>query len=115
MQQKRWLEAEALLRRGSAVENVISYQSLGILHYTLGKYDQALRETDRAIEIARRKTWDPAATAELHFNKGAILWALGQSGPAAGEWRAALLLNPRHAQAREWLRIASPAPAPPGR
>ncbi len=120
-QQKRWDEAEALLYRGTAVENVTSYQGLGVLHYTLGKYDQALRETDRAIEIETRKRRDPAVAAELRFNRGAILWSLGKSEAAVGEWRAALLMNPKHAQAREWLGIAadslraSPAPAPPRR
>lgn len=107
MQQKRWGEAEALLRRGTAAENVISYQSLGVLHYTLGKYDQALRETDRAIEIAAKKRSDPAVTAELHFNRGAILWLMGRSEAAAEEWRTALIQNPNHAQAREWLGIVT--------
>ncbi len=120
-QQKRWDEAEALLRRGTAVENVTSYQSLGILYYTLGKFDQALRETDRAIEIAAKKRRDPALAADLHFNRGAILWSQGKSAAAAGEWRTALMENPKHAQAREWLGIAtgatgaSPAPVPPKR
>ena len=106
MQQKRWEEAERLLRRGAAVENVTSYQSLGVLYYGLRRYDEALRATDRAMEIQTRKRRDPALEAELHFNRGAILWQEGQRARAVEEWRTAIALDPGHAQAREWLRIA---------
>jgi protein O-mannosyl-transferase len=106
MQQKRWAEAERLLRRGATVENVTSYQSLGVLYYGLGRYDEALRETDRAIGIQATKRQDPALEAELHFNRGAIFWQEGQSARAVEEWRTAVRLDPGHAQAREWLRTA---------
>jgi len=113
MQQKRWNEAERLLRRGATAENVTSHQSLGVLYYTLGKYDRALEETDRAIEIDRRKRRDPALMAELHYNRGGILWSQGKAAAAAEEWRAALRENPKHARAREWLGIAAGQGTPP--
>jgi len=106
MQQKRWAEAERLLRRGATVENVTSYQSLGVLYYGLGRYDEALRETDRAIGIQATKRRDPALEAELHFNRGAIFWQEGQRARAVEEWRTAVTFDPGHAQAREWLRTA---------
>ncbi|HXF59832.1 MAG TPA: tetratricopeptide repeat protein, partial [Candidatus Saccharimonadales bacterium] len=83
-----------------------SHQSLGVMYYTLGRLPEALVETDRAIEIQTRKRPDPSVVAELRFNRGAVLWSLGRAGEAAGEWRAALEANPRHAQAREWLGVA---------
>jgi tetratricopeptide (TPR) repeat protein len=111
-EQKRWGEAERLLRQGAEAENVTSHQSLGVLYYTLHRYEEAMRETDQAIEIQSRKRPDPALEAELHFNRGAILWSLGKSEAAAEEWRTALRDNPSHVQAREWLGIAT---HPPGR
>ena len=88
------------------MENVTSYQSLGVLYYGLHRYDEALQATDRAIEIQARKRPDPTLEAELHFNRGAIVWLQGQNARAVEEWRRALSLDPRHAQAREWLKIA---------
>jgi hypothetical protein len=112
MEQKRWDEAERLLKSGATADNVTSHQSLGVLYYTLGRYDQALQETDRAIEISLRKRRDPALTAELHYNRGAVLWSQGKNAAAAEEWRLALRENPAHAGARKWLDTAEGAPAP---
>ena len=110
MTQKRWGEAERLLKQGAALENVTSYQSLGVLYYSLGRHDEALLATDRAIAILSGKRRDPALLAELRFNRGAILWSQGKSASATAEWRAALHEDPGHAQAREWLGIAERAP-----
>lgn len=108
VEQKRWDEAERLLRKGAAVENVTSYQSLGVLYYTTGRFPEALTETDRALEIQARKRPDPALGAELHFNRGATLYAMGRMAEARTEWREAVRLDPGHAQAREWLQMVSP-------
>jgi len=104
-EQKRWGEAERLLRKGAEAENVTSHQSLGVLYYTQHRYEEALRETDKALEIQSRKGRDLTLEAELHFNRGAILWSVGKTEAAAEEWRTALRDNPSHAQAREWLGI----------
>jgi Tfp pilus assembly protein PilF len=106
-EQKRWVEAERLLRKGAEAENVTSHQSLGVLYYTTGRFEEAMRETDKALEIQSRKGRDLSLEAELHFNRGAILWSLGKTEAAAEEWRTALRDNPSHAQAREWLGIAT--------
>ena len=106
-EQKRWGEAERLLRKGAEAENVTSHQSLGVLYYTQHRYEEALRETDKALEIQSRKGRDLALEAELHFNRGAILWSVGKTEAAAEEWRTALRDNPSHAQAREWLGIVT--------
>ena len=65
-----------------------------------------MRATDRALEILSKKGRDPAVSAELHFNRGAILWSQGDTARAVAEWEAALRENPAHAQAREWLAVA---------
>jgi tetratricopeptide (TPR) repeat protein len=109
MEQKRWSEAEELLRRGTAAANVTSWQSLGVLHYTQGRYPEALAETDRALAILAPKAPDPTLLAELRYNRGAVLWAMGKPAEAAEEWRAALRANPGHARAREWLDQATRA------
>ena len=109
VEQKRWKEAEELLRRGTAAPNVTSWQSLAVLHYTLGRNQEALAETDRALAILATKAPDPALLAELRYDRGAVLWALGRSAEAAEEWRAALRANPAHARAREWLGVATGA------
>jgi tetratricopeptide (TPR) repeat protein len=111
MEEKRWDEAEQLLRRGTAAPNVTSWQSLGVLHYTQGRYPEALAETDRALAILVTKPPDPTLLAELRYNRGAVLWAMGKPAEAAEEWRAALRANPRHAHAREWLDQATKGPA----
>ena len=104
--QKRWAEAERLLKQGANVENVVSYQSLGVLYYSLRRFDEALLATDRAIEIQSKRSHDASVLAELHYNRGAILWSQGNAASAIEEWNAALRENPGHAQAREWLGIA---------
>lgn len=106
MRQKRWGEAERLLKQGAQHENVTSYQSLGVLYYDLRRYDEALSATDRALAIQAKRTPDPANEAELRFNRGAILWLQGKVNLATGEWERALRLDPGHVQAREWLRTA---------
>jgi len=107
VEQKRLAEAEQLLRRGAAVPNVTSWQSLAVLHYTQGRNAEALAETDRALAILATKAPDPTLLAELRYDRGAILWALGKPAEAAEEWRAALRANPNHARAREWLGTAT--------
>ncbi|HMI32241.1 MAG TPA: hypothetical protein VK527_10945, partial [Candidatus Limnocylindrales bacterium] len=110
MGQKNWAEAERLLKRGAVVDNVTSHQSLGVLYYNLHRYDEALAATDKALLILAGKARDPALAAELHFNRGAILWSQGKSSGAAEEWRMALRENPGHPGARQWLdEVAKPA------
>ncbi|HYQ90172.1 MAG TPA: hypothetical protein VEU09_11160 [Candidatus Binatia bacterium] len=105
--QKRWAEAEKLLKRAAKVENITTYQSLGVLYNATHRYDEALKATDRALEILSRQKPIPALSAELHFNRGAILWAQEKVPAAVSEWRTALREDPRHAHAKEMLAIAA--------
>jgi tetratricopeptide (TPR) repeat protein len=105
--QERWAEAESLLMVSAKAENLTAHQSLGVLYYDLGRMDQALVETDRALEILSKQKPIPALSAELHFNRGAIFWAQGNVPVAIAEWQTTLRENPSHAQAREQLGIAT--------
>ena len=107
MTQKRWGEAERLLKQGATAENVTSYQSLGVLYYNLRRFDEALAATDRALKIQATRRGEPSLLAELHFNRGAILWSQGNAARAIEEWRTALREDPGHAPAKEWLGIAT--------
>jgi tetratricopeptide (TPR) repeat protein len=108
--QKRWDEAERMLKISARTENVAAYQSLGSLYCTEGRLDEALAATDRALEILSRQGHpsDPAAdpSADLHYNRGAILWLKGNVPAAALEWQTALRENRGHALASQWLAIA---------
>jgi protein O-mannosyl-transferase len=105
--QKRWAEAEKLLKTATKVENLTSYQSLGVLYNETHRHDEALKATDRALEILSKQKPIPALSAELHFNRGAILWAQGHVPEAVAEWRTALREDPSHAHAKEMLAIAA--------
>jgi tetratricopeptide (TPR) repeat protein len=58
-------------------------------------YGPAMAEYRRAIEE------DPANAAEAHYRIGVLSNKLGNSEGAVQEFRAALQLNPNHAEARE--------------
>ena len=105
--QKRWAEAEKLLKSATKVENLTSYQSLGVLYNETNRLDEALKATDRALEILSKQKPIPALSAELHFNRGAVLWAQGHVPEAVAEWRTALREDPRHAHAKEMLETAA--------
>ncbi len=108
IRQQRWAEAESLLRKGTDVENITSYQSLGVLYHETNRPDQALQATNRALQIlANEQKPIPSLSAELHFNRGAIFWMKGNVATAIDDWRTALREDPNHAQAREWLGIAT--------
>jgi hypothetical protein len=115
IRQQRWDEAEGLLKKGTEVENITSYQSLGVLYHETHRPDEALKATDQAIRLlAKEPKPIPSLSAELHFNRGAIFWMKNDVPAAISEWRFALREDPTHAQAREWLGIAtSPPPAAP--
>jgi tetratricopeptide (TPR) repeat protein len=108
MRQQRWAEAERLLRKGTEVENITSYQSLGVLYHETNRLDEAIAATDQAIRIlAKEKKPIPSLSAELHFNRGGTFYKKGDVATAIAEWRFALREDPTHAQAREWLGIAT--------
>ncbi len=112
--QKRWGEAERLLKLGTQVESVIVYRCLAVLYYDTQRYAEALQTVDKAFEIMAKKGDDPAERAELEYLRGATYWVQSQREKAVAAWEAALRANPQQAQAREWLAKArSEEPTPP--
>lgn len=104
--QKRWSEAEQLLKLGTQVENVIVYRCLAVLYYDTQRYDEALKTVDKAFEIMAKTGDDPGERAELEYLRGAIYWVQSRHEKAIEAWEAALRANPLQAQAREWLTTA---------
>lgn len=109
MQQGRWAEAEELLKQAAGADSMAAHRSLGVLYNNLGRYEEALAETDRALGIQSRKRLAPAVNAELHYNKGVILWSLGRADEAVREWRTTLEEQPENAGAKKWLERAGAA------
>ena len=104
--QKRYEEAERLLKLSVKVENVTSYRSLAALYYDTQRYPEAMTAIEKASEILARKGNDPMEQAELYYTRGAIYWVVSQPEKALEAWETALQYNPRHGQAREWVEVA---------
>jgi len=104
--QKRWDEAERLLRISARVDNPTTYQNFAVLYYELGRYPEALGAMDRALTILRQQGWDPGLASVLYYNLGAIHWKLGQTNETIEALEASLREDPSNGQAREQLRLA---------
>lgn len=104
--QKRYDEAERLLKLSVKVENVTSYRSLAALYYATQRYPEAMAALDKAVEILARTGNDPEELAEVYYTRGAIFWVQSEPDKALEAWESALSFNPRHAQAREWVETA---------
>jgi Flp pilus assembly protein TadD len=61
--------------------------SLGWVHYRLGRYDDAARELERAVEL---RPEDPIINDHL----GDAYWRVGRKREAAFQWNRSLTLNP---------------------
>ena len=104
--QKRWDEAERLLRLSARVDNATTYQNFAVLYYELGRYPEAVDALNRALAILRQQGWDPGQASVLYYNLGAMYLKLGQKDKTIEVLEAALRENPRNDQAREQLRLA---------
>ena len=104
--QKRYEEAERLLKLSIKIENVTSYRSLAALYYATQRYPEAMTAIEKASEILAKTGNDPMEQAELYYTRGAIYWVLSQQDKALQAWETALRYNPRHPQAIEWVGVA---------
>ena len=104
--QKRWDEAERLLRLSARVDNATTYQNFAVLYYELGRYSEAVDAINRALTILRQQGWDPEKASVLYYNLGAIYWKLGEKERTIEVLEAAIRENPGNDQAREQLRLA---------
>ena len=111
--QKRWDEAERLLRISARVDNPTTYQNFAVLYYELGRYPEAVCAIDRALAILKQQGWDPGLASVLYYNLGAIHWKLGQKDKTIEALEAALREDPSNAQAREQLRLTKESAAAP--
>ena len=106
LEQKRWDEAERLLRISARVPNVTTFQNFGVLYFELGRYPEAADAIGRALEILRQQGWDSAQASVLYYSLGAVYSRLGQTGKTVEALEAAVREDPSNTQAREQLSIA---------
>lgn len=72
------------------------HNSLGVHFYSVGAYDLAIAELEKAVALAPE-------VASLHFNLGGAFYNKGRVGDAEREFRLALALDPGHVKAH-WFR-----------
>ena len=111
--QKRYEEAEQLLKKSLGVENVTSYRSLAALYYETRRFDEAMAAIDKAAEILAQRGNEPIERAEICYTRGAIYYGLSRPDKALESWEEALVYNPRHTQAREWVGTMRGVPKAP--
>ena len=75
---------------------VHDHNSLGVHFYSVGAYDLAIAELEKAVALAPE-------VASLHFNLGGAFYNKGRVGDAEREFRLALALDPAHVKAH-WFR-----------
>lgn len=106
LEQRRWGEAERLLRVSARVPNVTTFQNFGVLYFELGRYPEAADAITRALEILRQQGWDSAQASVLYYSLGAAYSRLGQASKSIGALEAAVRENPSNTMAREQLAAA---------
>ena len=75
---------------------VHEHNSLGVHFYSVGAYDLAIAELEKAVALAPE-------VGSLHFNLGGAFYNKGRVGDAEREFRLALALDPGHVKAH-WFR-----------
>jgi tetratricopeptide (TPR) repeat protein/predicted Ser/Thr protein kinase len=67
------------------------FSNRGTLRYTQVRYDEAIADYERALDIQRRELGgDDLRIADLEYNIGAVLHSMGQHREAEAKFRAAL-------------------------
>ncbi len=111
--QKRWDEAERLLRESAKVENPTTYQNYGVLYYQKGKYAESAAAFERALAILAKGRGDSRLASVLQYNLGAVYSAIGDSLKTIAALEASVREDPTNEQARKQLEvIRGGAPGP---
>lgn len=96
---QRYSDAEKMLERIIAREprNARAHQLLGDAYKRQSRFEEALSEYDRAIELG-------GENAEIYKSKGTVNKWMGNTSAAAANYRKALRINPGDAEATADLR-----------
>lgn len=91
-------EAESLIKKALTLDpnNGYFHDSLGWLYFKLGRYEQALAELERAVELLE----DPIVYERL----GDLHYRMGNLNEAREYWQRALQLDPHNRDLKERLR-----------
>ena len=81
---------------GKKRPTVRDWNSLGVHFYSVGAYDLAIAQLERAVGLAPE-------VASLHFNLGGAYYGRGRVADAEREFRVTLERDPGHARAH-WFR-----------
>jgi tetratricopeptide (TPR) repeat protein len=91
------------------------YMDLAFLYLREGRAEDALRATDRALEVTRVQPLAPPDRAKLLAIRGNALAQLHRPADAVAMWKESLALDPHNPQARAGLdRAVSGEVAPRG-
>jgi len=104
IQQNRPEEAEKLLLvAAQGHDDPYTYENLSAVYFQLGRYADAARAAERALEALRQSGWDPSQASGLYYNEAAGYAMLGDTAKAVTALRAAVRENPGNEEARSKL------------
>ncbi|NOZ64125.1 MAG: tetratricopeptide repeat protein [Caldiserica bacterium] len=102
----RLREAQELIEKALKLEpeNPYYIDSLGWVFYRLGRFEEALREIKKSLQILSRQNEDDAIIRE---HLGDVYYAMGKTKEAIKAWERALKLAPKNEKLREKIEKAS--------
>jgi len=101
-------EALKLIKRALEIEPENGYfvDSLGWIYYQQGRFNKALKEIKRAIDLLKKEGEDDAVIRE---HLGDVYWRLGEKEKALQQWEKALKLDPGNKKVERKIRNAKRA------
>ena len=106
IRQNRLEEAERLLLTVTKEhDDPYTYQNLSVVYFRTGRYAEAVRAAEHALQSLRRTGWDPIRASLLYYNAAAGYAMLNDSASAIGALRASVREDPNNAEALSKLRM----------
>ena len=116
MDQRRFDEAEKLLRESEFPRDAGTYRMFGIFYYKKGDFPEAIRENENGIALCREPPGClPELLGSLYFNCGVTYRQLRDYRASAQAFDAAFRVNPDNIEARDSAENARRLAATAGR